>query len=185
MKRKNNQQQNVLNFPQNNGKWYYARRGLPVWLAEHEGSENFSLPWLSVIMDIESGMILDTDMATTQSSTVEVVAWLVDLMKRPFRMMKAQPFRPQEIQFEQKEIAEEIRPLLQPYGINVIHRPAPALVNPFMRDFIGRLTSGGQDTFPELLKGPTISRQLVANSLQRLQNFTGLNPGSGWPMRTF
>ncbi len=162
----------LMYLPKTNDKWYYARRRLPVWVSDddEDGEVTYSLPWLTIVMDIKSRMLLNLDMSSLQPHADDIIDNLLEVMKKPM-IPELNPIRPSEIHFEQKDIAEAVRPVLQGYGISAFHRPSQGYVNHIVSELREKFESEGDVPLEGLLQMPGVSPSLAGHFYEAAAEF--------------
>ncbi len=149
MKRKKSQTKDLMSLPKTNARWYCARRRLPIWLREEDayedGEDLYSIPWMCLAVDLQSGMILDSNLSTENPQADSIFHFLQKIMTSP-KMPGLSPCRPSDIHFEQKDVAEALRPKLQSYGISAFHRPSPEHVNMVYSDMTRMFRADYEDS---------------------------------------
>ena len=121
MKRKTTHTKDLMSLQKTSARWYCAKRRLPIWINEEaeDGEDRYSIPWMCLVTDVKSGMILDSYLTVEDPSAESIFDFLQKIMTSP-RVTGLDPCRPSDIHFEQKDVAEALRPRLQSYGISTL-----------------------------------------------------------------
>lgn len=138
-------------------KWYYAERLLPFWIKKDPMYEEYDLPFIKVIADEHSGKILDAQLVPGEETKIKRLNYLLKLMLNPLSNSGIEPYRPYIIHFEKKAMADQMRPMLEPFGIEAFHHPQPQLVDAFVTDFTEHYLSEGPLPPPSILTGKGVT----------------------------
>jgi tetratricopeptide (TPR) repeat protein len=166
-------QKNPVALPQNTNAWYCAVRKLHTWVQENE--DQFIQPILALVVEQESGMILDVDMLKELPEPLFLQRKLFGLMAKPPRKFGFKPHRPAEIHFEDEALAGVMGPLLAEVGVMALYRPQPERVDEII-EMLQANVLGEERPIPGLFAQPGVTPELVGEMFAAALDFHRAEP---------
>lgn len=155
--------------------WVYGERMCPFWIQKEKG-EGYLIPWLSVVIDYETGFILNSDLSIRKPTAAKRLTYLTKLMLHPPKSSGLYPHRPTDIYFERRELTDEMRPLLRQAGIKAYHHPELDLVDLFMSNFTDVYFETGIKPPPGILSQKDVTPNIAKQFFQAAANFFAAEP---------
>jgi tetratricopeptide (TPR) repeat protein len=118
-----------LTVPQLQTNWYCAVRLLKGWLGEDDTEEDVFRPYLILVLDLGSEMVLNFQLSEEKPTVKQVFAELTETMLKEQEGALHVPHRPVEIHFDDKVLVEKIRPLLEKNLIVSRYQPQAELIS--------------------------------------------------------
>jgi tetratricopeptide (TPR) repeat protein len=155
-------------LPQSIDTWYCAVRQLRTWVLEEDNEP--TRPNLLVILNLNSGLILHTELLDHVPDPEEVLATLTTTMLQPNQELDLLPHRPLRIDFEVRDLQKSMNATLADIGVRAKYGPQTEALNALLEDLEAHLGEG-QPEIPGLLSQPKVSRRLLASLFQAAADF--------------
>lgn len=165
----------VTEYPLFERTWVYAERRCPFWLL-NEKSDEFVIPWVQIVADWKTQLILDANLTLLKPSRAKRVAYLKKLMGNPPKHYALLPHRPAEIYFEEKGIIDEMRLPMKKLEIRAYHHPERDLVNDFMDSFTEHHFARGPKPPPGILSGKGVTLRAAEGFFKAATDFFKAEP---------
>jgi len=155
--------------------WYCAVRRLRTWIEVKENNEKYFRPWLLVMVDMNTGHMLNLEVLQDDPTPQELLQALFKAMIKPAKG-SGSPHRPAEIHFEDRAKVEGLRPRLEEIGVGVSYKPQRKLIDELIESVQKDVFGGDEADFPGLLKQPGVKPEMVGQLFEAAAYFYHAQP---------
>ena len=160
----------LLSLPQTEDQWYCAVRLLRTWLEPKEGGETFIRPLCLFVVDLKSGLILATVLLEEPIPPKELNQKLLNIMRKPEKLLSVAAHRPAEVHFEDEGLAEAMQPLLAEVEVKARYSPQRENMDALVRELEKGMLSE-EDRIPGLLAQRGVTPEMVGSLFQAARAF--------------
>lgn len=156
--------------------WYSVIRPVNTWVAVEEGGDELFRPFVLLIVQLGSGLIIATQILTAAPSPEELQQMLFGAMRRPLPVPGLQPHRPGVVAFEEEALAQAMAPLLAPAGVKARYLALPPEAEEALEELQSVLTATSEPELRGLLDKGDITPEQAAGFFRAAAAFYRAQP---------